>query len=280
MRGRRDGSRLRFQRLWNSFQAIWKAMKVLPVPVASVSRMRWPVRRRSPPARARRRCPGSSGWDASRPCPRTARRRSGRARRSASAKVRSQSSSGVGIARHLAFRAGLHVDAVDALAVGGVGEADGQLAGIVLRLRHAFGQRLVPRLGLDHGQLVVAIDQHVVGGQRLAAPPVAFDAAQRDRILAADAAALDHAPARRLQRGIDVLGSGLGFVHGYATRNAPSFFRQPSGPVLRQAADAINPSLLAEIRPAPSIFHLEPCCRDRGAAAEVVPAAAARPISS
>ena len=40
MRGRRVGSRLRFQRLWNSFQAIWNAMKVLPVPVASVSRMR------------------------------------------------------------------------------------------------------------------------------------------------------------------------------------------------------------------------------------------------
>ena len=40
MRGRRAGSRLRFQRLWNSFQAIWKAMKVLPVPVARVSRMR------------------------------------------------------------------------------------------------------------------------------------------------------------------------------------------------------------------------------------------------
>ena len=30
----------RFQRVWNSFHAIWKAMNVLPVPVASVSRMR------------------------------------------------------------------------------------------------------------------------------------------------------------------------------------------------------------------------------------------------
>ena len=40
MRGRRVGSRLRFHWLWNSFQAIWKAMGVLPVPVASVSRMR------------------------------------------------------------------------------------------------------------------------------------------------------------------------------------------------------------------------------------------------
>ena len=33
MRGRRVGSPDRFQRLWNSFQAIWKAMAVLPVPV-------------------------------------------------------------------------------------------------------------------------------------------------------------------------------------------------------------------------------------------------------
>ncbi|MBV6475921.1 MAG: hypothetical protein MOGDAGHF_01498 [Rhodocyclaceae bacterium] len=40
MRGRRVGSPLRFQRLWNSFHAIWKAMKVLPVPVARVRRMR------------------------------------------------------------------------------------------------------------------------------------------------------------------------------------------------------------------------------------------------
>ena len=118
-----------------------------------------------------------------------------------------------GIARQLAFLAGLHVDAVDALAVGGIGEADGQLAGVVLGLRHAFGQFFVPRLGLDDGQLGVAIVQHVIGGERLAASPVAFDAARRDRIFAPDAAALDHAPARRLQRGVDMFGSGFGFVH-------------------------------------------------------------------
>lgn len=40
MRGRRVGSRPRFQRLWKSFHASWKAMNVLPVPVASVSRIR------------------------------------------------------------------------------------------------------------------------------------------------------------------------------------------------------------------------------------------------
>ena len=120
------------------------------------------------------------------------------------------------VAGHLALGPLLHVDAVDALAVGGVGEADGELAGVVLRLRHAFGQRFVPRLGLDDGQLGVAIDQHVIGGERLAAPPVAFDAAQRDRILAPNAAALDDAPAGGRERGVDVLGSGFGFVHCFA----------------------------------------------------------------
>jgi hypothetical protein len=42
---------------------------------------------------------------------------------------------------------------------------------------------------------------------------VTFDAAGRNRILAPDAAALDDAPARRFQRGINVLGACLGFVH-------------------------------------------------------------------
>ena len=46
---------------------------------------------------------------------------------------------------------------------------------------------------------------------------MAFDAARRDRVLAPDAAALDHAPARRRERGVDVLGSGLGFVHGVSS---------------------------------------------------------------
>ena len=40
MRGRRVGAPERFHFDWNSFHAIWNAMEVLPVPVASVSRMR------------------------------------------------------------------------------------------------------------------------------------------------------------------------------------------------------------------------------------------------
>jgi hypothetical protein len=215
MRGRRVGSpsffqSLRFQRLWNSFHAIWKAMKVLPVPVASVSRMRSRPSAMAP-ARARWRCPGSSGpgsaalvleghggeavapgvllWRRSRP--EFFRRREGAS--SPSRRV--------------------HVDAVDALPVGGVGEAHRQLAGVVLGLRHAFGQRLVPGLGLDHRQLGVAVLQHVVGVSALPRLPWPSMRPGRDRVLAPDAAALDHAPARRLQGGVDVLGAGFGFVH-------------------------------------------------------------------
>jgi len=118
-----------------------------------------------------------------------------------------------GVGRQLAFLAGLHVDAVDALAVGGVGESNSHLRGVVLRLGDALGQRLVPRLGLVHGELAVAIDQHVVGVVRPRAPAEAFNAARSDGILAQDLAALDVAPARRLQGGINMLGSGIGFVH-------------------------------------------------------------------
>ena len=54
-----------------------------------------------------------------------------------------------------------------------------------------------------------------------AAPAVAFDAAQRDGILAQDLAALDDAPARRLERGINMFGSGFGFVHTPAPASWP-----------------------------------------------------------
>ena len=43
---------------------------------------------------------------------------------------------------------------------------------------------------------------------------LALDSAQRDGILATNAATLHNAPSRRSERGVDVLGSGFGFVHG------------------------------------------------------------------
>ena len=45
---------------------------------------------------------------------------------------------GAGVMRHFALGAGRHVDGVDPLAVGGVGEADLQLSRVALRLPHAF----------------------------------------------------------------------------------------------------------------------------------------------
>src|ERR1019366_1674400 len=101
-------------------------------------------------------------------------------------------------------------------AVGGIGVPDGKLPGVVLGLRHAFGEWFVPRLRLDDGELVIAIDEDVVGNEPLAAAPVACKAALGDLVLPRNAAALHHAPPRRLEGGIDVFGSGLGFVHGAA----------------------------------------------------------------
>ena len=69
------------------------------------------------------------------------------------------------VAGHVPFGPLVHVDAVEALSVGGVREADRQLPGVVLRLRHAFGQSVIPRLRFDDRQLGVAILQHVVGGE-------------------------------------------------------------------------------------------------------------------
>ena len=47
--------------------------------------------------------------------------------------------------------------------------------------------------------------------------PVAFDAAQRDVILAQDAAALHPRPSPiRFEGWIDMLGSGFGFIHAMA----------------------------------------------------------------
>jgi hypothetical protein len=83
----------------------------------------------------------------------------------------------------------------------------------MLGLRHALGQRFAPGFGLDDGQLVVAVDQHIIGDERLAALAVALDAPRRDGVFAQDFATLRHAPARGLQRGVDMLGSGFGFVH-------------------------------------------------------------------
>ena len=77
----------------------------------------------------------------------------------------------------------------------------------------SFGQLQGERLRLKNAQHVIAVFQHVVGDVRLAILAVAFDPALVDPVLTPDAAALHHAPARRFQGRVNVLGSGFGFVH-------------------------------------------------------------------
>jgi hypothetical protein len=114
-------------------------------------------------------------------------------------------------------RFGLHaheqIDRVDPFTVGGVGEADGEFSGVVLGLGEAERDGFVPGFGLDDGELGVAVFEDVVGLERLGAAAGAFEPAERDEILAADAAAFDDAPTGRAERGVDVLGARLGFVH-------------------------------------------------------------------
>ena len=107
----------------------------------------------------------------------------------------------------------LHVDAVDPLTVGGIGEADGQLGGVLLGLTNPFRQRLIPRLSLHHRQLGVAVFQHIVSLERLPAPAVPFDPALGYGIFAPDAAPLHHTPACGSKGGINMFGAGFGFVH-------------------------------------------------------------------
>ena len=120
--------------------------------------------------------------------------------------------------RDLSFRAGLHVDGVDAGAVGRVGEAHRELAGVIFRLPDALSEGFGDRLGFDGGELGVAKFENIVRLERLAASAAPLDAAGADEVFAPDAGAFDHAPACGGQRGVDEFGSGLGFVHDWFTR--------------------------------------------------------------
>jgi hypothetical protein len=92
-----------------------------------------------------------------------------------------------------------------------------QLLGVANGLGPAFRRVGVAFLRLDDGELVVAIDEDVVG--HVAARPSTgpLQPAERD-CLAADPAGLDDAPAGGAEGGVDELGAGFGFVHGGPAR--------------------------------------------------------------
>ena len=102
-----------------------------------------------------------------------------------------------------------------------------QLGGVVLRLPDVFCQCFIPCLRFDRGQLRVAILQNLVSLQRLAPPPVAFDASERNRVFATNAADTSNTPGCRSEGGINVFGSGFGFVHGKGTQSFVSRITSP-----------------------------------------------------
>jgi hypothetical protein len=125
-----------------------------------------------------------------------------------------------GEGRDIALEPGRHVRAVDGLPVGAVGESHRELRGVGLGLAQAFGVRAVPSPGLDNGEFRVAVDQHVVRDFGAGAPPLpggcaGLQAPEGDPVLAQDPAAVHYAPTRGLQRGVYMLGAGLGCVHGW-----------------------------------------------------------------
>ena len=224
MRGRRVGSpplfqSARFHRAWKSFQASWKAMKVLPVPVARVSQQDAILSRRDGFEDAPdgdilivARLPLAAlvlegdGGEAVAPgvllgeddIPEFIRRR---------------------ISGNILLRAGCHIDLIDADTIGGVGEAGLQLAGILLGLPDALGIRQIPPLGLDHGQLVIAVGQHVVGNvlfRPLAGP---LQPSKGDD-LAPHPACFHDAPACRPQGRVNQLGASFSLVHSAASCTA------------------------------------------------------------
>lgn len=67
-----------------------------------------------------------------------------------------------------------------------------QFPHIVFRLPHPFGQFFVPGIRLHDGQLLVAIDQHIVGDQGFGSPSKALNADQRDGVFPQHAAGVHH----------------------------------------------------------------------------------------
>ena len=121
-----------------------------------------------------------------------------------------------GVLADIAFLAGLHVDAIEADPIGGVGKAGVQISGVFLGLADALGVWQAALLGFDDGQLVAAIGEHIVGNVRLGAFASPLEAAAGDDF-ASHTAVCDDAPACVFEGGVDQLGAGFGFVHATAS---------------------------------------------------------------
>jgi hypothetical protein len=84
----------------------------------------------------------------------------------------------------------------------------------LLGLTEALGDRRGVPFCLDDAEFVVPVDQHVVRDILLRPCAGALESTKRDPMFTADAATVDHAPARGLEGRVDEFGSGFGFIHG------------------------------------------------------------------
>lgn len=112
----------------------------------------------------------------------------------------------------LPFLPALHVDLVDPLPVGGIGEADLQVLGVLLGLRHPFVVGLLLGFGLDHRQVPVLVLEDVIGQERTPPPPLPEELPGRDPVLLPDDALLRLAPSCIPKGRFDELVCGVGFV--------------------------------------------------------------------
>jgi len=80
-------------------------------------------------------------------------------------------------------------------------------------LSNAVGVVKIPRLGFDDREALVAVFEDVVGLQRFFPPSRANKTTCGDRELYPDPATFCHAPASGFERRVNVVESGLGFVH-------------------------------------------------------------------
>ena len=115
--------------------------------------------------------------------------------------------------RNFSFSPSVHVDFIKALAIAGIGKAQTKHPAILLGLSDTFGQGFIPCLGLQNGQLAVAIDQYIISNQGSTPFTMAFDPAQGDGVFPEDTTAFYHSPAGCFEGGINVFRPCLGFVH-------------------------------------------------------------------
>lgn len=96
----------------------------------------------------------------------------------------------------------VHIDLVEAVAVGGVGKAGFQFGGVAFGLGHTQGVGFSAPFGFNHSQFVAPIFQHVIGKFGSGPPPMSHQSPRGDDF-SPHSAVFYHAPASGPQGGVN-----------------------------------------------------------------------------